>query len=258
MHGRVKRFYFHDDLTQYLDKDDVERIRQRIMLRRKLQLLNDVRNYEMQIQRETVQPPSDMAIAKVQRELVKIMEVETMELSGSDRSDGEKTPLDSARGTKPFEPKAVIAEKHSKGVEKIQRSPSQSRQPRPNSNQTVEKPPAEPFENNAILLTRLTTFQQSIDAKLDEIMWVSFTQLYRMFELSISMSSDSPALKTVRACDGPVEMEKFERMFADHLKVLSRNYLYQIECIVSSSRSLMVYTVYERKITNLDVSTQNA
>lgn len=48
-----------------------------------------------------------------------------------------------------------------------------------------------------------------------------------------SIIFNRPELTKIKNIDGSLEMQKYEKKFADHLKVFSRNYLYQIECIVS-------------------------
>lgn len=53
------------------------------------------------------------------------------------------------------------------------------------------------------------------------------------FHTSNSVSSYRPALTKIKTCDGLLEHKNYEKRFADHLKVFSRNYLYQIECTVS-------------------------
>lgn len=136
-------------------------MRQRILQRRKSQLLNNVRDCEMQIQRETINSSVKCDLIETCPSEVKL-ENDVVEyaakLHDSYQTEKQKTHAKQAQ-TGPAE--------NGKGTKKIFRSYNQ---PPGKGTKIVVKSSTESIESNDNMLIRLTSFQQSIDAKLDEIM----------------------------------------------------------------------------------------
>lgn len=163
MRDRVNFLFF-----QYIDRDDIERVRQRILQRRKFQLLNNVRDCEMQIQRETIKSSVKcdlIAPCTSEEKPGDNVEEYAAKLHDSYRREKQKTVEENQ--TKNSQPGPVENGNGSKGTKKIFRS---SNQPPGKGTKIVVKSSTESIESNDNMLIRLTSFQQSIDAKLDEIM----------------------------------------------------------------------------------------
>lgn len=139
---------------QYIDKDDIERVRQRILERRKFQLLtNVVKNEQFGGQscashNKTV----DRAIgdAPKTRDLVRIDE------ENVDEEQAEKEEEEQLDDTPRF---VVFNDTNTPQPKKTIKQPQQPKETRLESIETHEN-----------MLVRLTSFQQSIDARLDDVM----------------------------------------------------------------------------------------
>lgn len=122
----------------------------------------------MQIGRETIEcTVASEPIEKhsSQLEPKRTIRYDLLKLPDSDRTEGQKKPT--ATATKPLRQHPGGDENDLKSPKKIS---SQPQKPRKNSAKLVAKSSVETIETDDNLLIRLTSFQQSIDAKLDEIM----------------------------------------------------------------------------------------
>lgn len=123
----------------------------------------------MQIQRETINCSMKCELfgkSPIREERELNVQHDVSKSLDSDRNvEKPHTPAENAANQSPQSP--VKNGSHSKLPKKIARRPNQSGA---KGTKIVVKSSAESIESNDNMLIRLTSFQQSIDAKLDEIM----------------------------------------------------------------------------------------
>lgn len=157
-------------LFQYIDKDDIERVRQRILERRKFQLLNNVRCGEKQTQQETINSSVKCESQKPKPESKPELESEPEIVE-----DGRISPilLDLKRDEKRTTPEGKKTENENENencLNRPKRIVRRTNSPHSKNTKIIVKTSMKSIDSNDQMLIRLTSFQQSIDAKLDEVM----------------------------------------------------------------------------------------
>lgn len=150
---------------QYIDEDDIERVRQRILQRRTIQLVSNVYTGQVNVPREMTNSSVKCESNDDCPPLVVMEKTKNKNAAESHGLDAEEEKTSVERTTK--------CQENSINNNEINLNPSDKIADRSNHAKTakiVAKTSAKLMDSNDNLLIRLTSIQQSIDARLDDVM----------------------------------------------------------------------------------------